>query len=129
MTVSWLVVPRLRGLGSPDRLKAELRTGTAENMKMILSALVSVSAILFFTSGCKPEPSGFPLSIATVQKIDSGSIEFEERQGKIVVFVTDEFGDSHIHILNHDGMSKADALAILAEKQEQLQDKKPEQPN
>lgn len=98
------------------------------NMKMILPAIFSVSAMLVFASGCTPEPTGFPLSTATVQKIDSGSIAFEEKKGKIVVRVTDEYGDTHTHILNHDGMPKADALAILAEKRMQLQDIESEQP-
>ena len=95
---------------------------------MRLLAIVLVSVMLAVISGCKQKPTGFPLNIPTVQKIDSGSIDFKEKQGTILVGVTDKFGDHHIHILNHDGMTKADALAILKTKQEELKSKKPEQP-
>jgi len=94
-------------------------------MKTISIACVVIATCLIV--GCKPEPTGFPLSVATLQRIDSGSIVFEERQGKIVVSVTDKFGDSHIHLLNHDGMSKAEALAILKRKQVELKTRNPNQ--
>lgn len=92
-------------------------------MKVIVIACLSIAVAVI--SGCKPEPTGFPLSIPTVQKIDSGSLVFEERQGKIMVSITDKFGDCHIHILNHDGMAKADAIAILKRKQQELKAKNP----
>jgi hypothetical protein len=94
---------------------------------MRLMLIVLASVVVTVVSGCKQQPTGFPLSIATVQKIDSGSIDFEEEQGKIIVRVTDKFRDSHIHILDHDGMTKADALAILEAKQAELKGEKSEQ--
>jgi hypothetical protein len=93
-------------------------------MRLILIGCASVALMLM--SGCNLEPSGFPLSIATVQKMDSGSIEFEEQHGKIVVRVVDKFCDCHIHVLNHDGMTKERAVTILRVKQQELKDKKPE---
>jgi hypothetical protein len=83
-------------------------------------------AICFFAAalmdwGCgNPEPAGFPLTLATLQKIDSGSILFEEKEGKIVVYITDRLGDSHIHILAHDGISKDTALDMVRRKQLEL---------
>ena len=94
-------------------------------MRMILIGFASV--VLIVQPGCKTEPTGFPLNIATVQKIDSGSIEFEEQRGKIIVMLVDKFHDCHVHILSHDGMTKESALTILKTKQQELKNKEPEQ--
>jgi len=85
-------------------------------MKTIL--IVCVSFVLAVICGCDKCVSGFPINISTVQKIDSGSFGYEERQGKIIVAVTDKYGDCHMHILNYDGMLKADAIAILESKKQ-----------
>lgn len=65
--------------------------------------------------------SAFPLSLTTLEQVHDGSISFEERRGEIYVHMTDRLGDGHIHILNHEGVSKAEALEILKAKQQELE--------
>jgi hypothetical protein len=96
-------------------------------MNMKVTTIACFLVTLAVAAGCNPEPSGFPLSIGTVQKIESGSLNYEEREGKIMVSVVDRFGDCHIHVLNHDGMTKAQALSILKTKQEDLKKRNPNQ--
>ena len=87
-------------------------------MKASISAILLIAVVVI--SGCSPKPSALTISILTVVKMDSGSLEFEERQGRIMVSVTDKSGDCHVHLLNHAGMTKADALAVLEAKQGEL---------
>ncbi len=82
--------------------------------------LVVVSVAINGASGCKAKSSAFPLSLATLQQTHSGQIAFEERGGQIFVTVTDEFGDSHIHLLDYRGVSNVKALEILKAKQAEL---------
>jgi hypothetical protein len=57
----------------------------------------------------------------SLAQIHDGSISFEEKRGKIFVHMADPFGDGHIHLLNYEGVSKANALEILKAKQEELE--------
>lgn len=61
--------------------------------------------------------------MAALQAIDSGFIEFEERQGKIIVTVIDRFKDAHLFTLNHEPLPREQALKILKQKREELQSK------
>ena len=94
-----------------------------QNMKLII--IVALSAMVAAMAACKRGPSGFPLNMATVQQIDSGSLTFEERGGKITVSVVDRFGDAHLHVLNHEGISRKDALDVLKAKQKELERRNP----
>jgi hypothetical protein len=93
-------------------------------MKTIVHIIV-VIAIAAALHGCRPKGGGFPLSVETLQKIDSGSIEFEAKHGRIFVRTVDKFHDCHVHVLNYDGMSKSEALALLKKKQQELKAKNP----
>ena len=93
-------------------------------MKTIVH-IIAVIAIAAALHGCRPKGGGFPLSVATLQTIDSGSIEFEAKHGRIFVRTVDKYHDCHIHVLNYDGMSKAEALALLKKKQLELKAKNP----
>ncbi len=67
------------------------------------------------------EPQGFPLSLQVVQNLKDGKItSYEVRSGKIVVTMFDKYGDGHVHILDHSGVSKEEALQILSQKQAEL---------
>jgi hypothetical protein len=48
-------------------------------------------------------------------------ISFEERHGDIFVTVVDKYKDGHIHKLNYAGVSKQEALAVLKQKQSELE--------
>ena len=74
--------------------------------------------------GCTKKSSAFPLSVQAVQQMsptNSMRISFEERSGEIFVSVTDKFGDSHIHKLELGTLSKQQAVAILKQKQIELE--------
>ena len=87
----------------------------------VLAALVLVSSAI----GCNSKPSGgFPLSVGTVQQIRDGQISFEEKGGRIVVSISDRYGDCHIHVLNHTGTSREEALEILRQKQVELESRR-----
>jgi hypothetical protein len=86
-----------------------------------LLILAVVLAAFGGAAGCRRKPSAFPLSLATVGQIHSGRISVEERGGEIFVTVTDRFGDAHIHLLDHQGHSRQDAVEILRRKQSELE--------
>lgn len=85
-----------------------------------LLASVPLLVLLVHLATTRPRPSGFPLSLATVQGMKDGSITYEVRQGEILVTVLDRYGDAHIHVLQHPGLSQEEALGILASKQAEL---------
>lgn len=79
--------------------------------------------LLLCLCACDKETSAFPLALSDVQKMNAantGQIEFEERGGEIFVTVIDKYGDGHIHLLNHEGVSHQDALSLLRQKQSEL---------
>ena len=82
--------------------------------------LIVVAAILGGATGCREKPSAFPLSLATLEKIQDGQISFEVRGDEIFVHVIDRFGDAHIHRLDRQGVSKQKALEILKDKEIEL---------
>jgi hypothetical protein len=83
--------------------------------------LIGVLAALGGAGGCREKSSAFPLSFATVEQIHSGGISFKERGGEIFVSVTDQSGDTHIHLLDYQGHSRQEALEILRRKQSELE--------
>lgn len=82
---------------------------------------VVVFGLLSCAVGCQKKSAAFPLSMATVQQIHSGSMSFEERGAAVFVAVTDRFGDCHIHRLDYQGLSKVQAVAILKTKVAELE--------
>lgn len=72
-------------------------------------------------AGCQKKSVVFPLSMATVRQIHDGQVAFEERGDEIFAVVTDRFGDCHIHRLDYQGLSKAQAVAILQAKLAELE--------
>lgn len=54
----------------------------------------------------------------------NGHIYYEERRSQVYVTVVDSFGDGHMFYLEHDGMSKAQALDLLKAKQQELNNAK-----
>ena len=66
--------------------------------------------------------SGIPITLANIEQLDSGQISIEEsRTGEILVWITDRFGDSHVHVLHYEGVSTIKALEILTAKQKELE--------
>jgi hypothetical protein len=97
-------------------------------MKLPTKFLVfSVSLFLvvlgvWYSNRLSQTSSAFPLSLATLEQTHDGRIaSFEERRGNIFVHLVDRFGDGHIHLLNHEGVSEQKALEILKAKQQELE--------
>ena len=91
-------------------------------MKAVSCIVLVVAAVaLTGAAGCKEKSSAFPLNLATVEKTHDGRISFEEKRGEIFVYLTDRFGDCHIHLLDYHGVSKEKALEILKAKQAELE--------
>ena len=95
-------------------------------MKTLIHTFCAV-VIAVGLQACKLDAGGFPLDVTTLREINSGSIEFEKKHGRIFVRVIDKYRDCHIHVFNHEGMTKAEALALLKEKQKELKTKESEQ--
>lgn len=83
--------------------------------------LAAACAALSLAAGCKPKPSAFPLSLATLEAIHSGVLSFEEREDDIFVSISDPSGDRHIHRLDHTGHSRKEVLEILQRKRAELE--------
>ena len=86
-----------------------------------LASIVIVACLAI--SGCKPEGSAFPLTIETLQRLtpeNTSSIAFQERDGDILVSVTDKYGDGHVHRLVLGSTSKEVAIRLLQQKQAEI---------
>jgi hypothetical protein len=86
----------------------------------LAAILTAVCVLVSSETGCNSRPSGPRLGIGTVQQIRDGQISFEEKGGRILVSVTDRYGDCHIHVLDHTGISREQALEILKQKEAEL---------
>lgn len=84
--------------------------------------LILACAIVAVVKLSRPANVGhFPLSMATLESLTDGSVGvFKVGRGQVLVTVVDPYGDAHVHVLNHDGMSEADALARVAKKKAEL---------
>jgi len=86
--------------------------------------LAAFAGLMLVELGCGRQPSALPLSLATVRQLspaNTAQISFEERGGEVLVTVTDQHGDAHIHRLIYDGAAKAEALGVLQQKQKELE--------
>jgi len=90
-------------------------------MNWSLAIACGIIAGLLATGGCDGKPVAPPISIAQIQRIDSGSIRFNARDETIVVTVVDKFGDSNSYILNHEGLTRTEAIGLLEKKRAALQ--------
>jgi len=97
-------------------------------MRMITRQLMILAAGLALclgAAGCGPhQSSAFPLSVETVRQLsptNTAQISFQEHGGEILVTVVDKSGDSHIHRLNYEGISRQQALELLKQKQAELE--------
>jgi hypothetical protein len=88
--------------------------------KAAASILTVACVLVFAQTGCKSKPSGFRVGVETVQQIRDGQISFEEKNEDIFVSITDRYGDCHLHVLDHKGIPREKALAILKQKQMEL---------
>jgi len=87
-------------------------------------AVLGVALLLVRPNRSARSSSAFPLNVATVQSMADGAISaYEVQRGQIFVTVVDRYGDAHIHVLQHEGMSQEDALECLAEKKAELERK------
>jgi hypothetical protein len=91
-------------------------------MKNRWSAAAFVLLALWAGSGCKPAPSSCPtISLQEVQAMSSGHIVgYEEKGGEILVSIGDKYRDCHIFLLQHPGVTREEAIAILQAKQVEL---------
>jgi len=71
------------------------------------------------------ESSHRRLDLALLERITDGTISHELRWGRIFVTTVDKFGDGHIHLLHHPGISKRDALRIVQKTEAELKQRKP----
>ena len=94
-------------------------------MKIYSLVLLAVFSGLFLGEiGCKPRSSASPLTIQSVREIEPVNrtqISFEEKGGEIFVSVIDKYGDTHLHRLTYEGVSKEQALEILKQKKAELE--------
>lgn len=96
-----------------------------ENMRHRLPLASLLAAILCLGSvGCTKQPRTHPdLSLPTLAQLSAANttrISFEEKNGDILVTMTDRHGDSHLHRLDLGGVSKSEALSLLRQKQSEL---------
>ena len=84
--------------------------------KFILSILILFMATTGHTD--------LPLNLETFDKIQDGKIDYEVKNGHIFVSVTDKYGDAHVHLLSHEGVSQEEALKILSTKKTMLENQK-----
>jgi len=63
------------------------------------------------------------IELKTIEGFQDGKIIIEEKYGKIFVTVVDKSGDAHIHLLKHEGVPKTEALKILNDKKQELDNK------
>ncbi len=77
-----------------------------------------LSATLLLTSGCRTDLSNQRrISLQSVQALTSGSIgNCKEEYGEVFVSIVDKYGDCHIFLLEHPGLSNKDALSALKAK-------------
>lgn len=60
-------------------------------------------------------------TLQSVQEMNSGAIGgFEEKWGELFVSIIDKHQDCHIYVLQHPGVSRSRALAILKMKKAEL---------
>ena len=87
----------------------------------VLVALILLIILVIHGVRTKPKAIGFPLSLNTVRSLKDGRLSYEVRNREIImVTVVDKYGDSHIHILDHSGVSQQEALLVLSQKQDEL---------
>lgn len=85
--------------------------------------LLAASALLSLAAGCAREPHQMSVTIQQVMQFQPGDvpeISHEETGGHIYVSVVDRSRDAHVFLLNHDGMTRQQALEMLGRKQAQL---------
>ena len=84
-------------------------------------------ACLIFTAGlivcCNLKPATPTIDLTQIYKLDSGSIKYEEKNGVIVVSITDILNESDTYILKYENASREDALIILRSTQLKLERK------
>ena len=96
-------------------------------MRRLVKIMLATGAILLLLAGIwwsnrqSAEPLALPISLATLEQIDSGRISFEERGESIFVWVTDRYGDAHMRVLSFEGVSRQKALEALTAKQSELE--------
>ncbi|MFH1824966.1 MAG: hypothetical protein ABH873_07070 [Candidatus Firestonebacteria bacterium] len=83
-------------------------------MRYPLIPILILSFLIF------PVYAYFPLDLSTLEKIQDGEISYEVKDGDILVTIVDRYGDAHIHLLSHEGISQKQALNILSKKTQQL---------
>jgi hypothetical protein len=60
------------------------------------------------------------MSIASINALTNGHIYFEEQRRHVYVTIVDPSGDGHTFCVEHDGLGREKALALLKAKQEEL---------
>lgn len=103
--------------------------GEDQRMRRLIQTAICVLGLsivgfgLWYVNGRMGKSSAVPITLATIEQIDSGEISFEQRRsGEIFVHVIDRFGDGHIHVLNYEGVSTTKALEILTAKQREMEE-------
>ena len=93
-------------------------------MTAIKSILI---ACLIFTAGlivcCNLKPAIPTIDLTQLYKLNSGSIKYEEKNGVLIVSITDILNESDTYILKHENASREDALIILRSTQLKLERK------
>ena len=93
-------------------------------MKSIPLACITFTLLLActVTNGCKPDLTHQRrISLQSVQAMTSGSIaNCDEKYGEVFVSIADNYGDCHIFLLEHPGISNKDALGALKLKKDEL---------
>jgi hypothetical protein len=92
--------------------------------------IVMLMLPLWVLLGCTRGNEGYwRMSLATVQTLTSGHIvRCEKKQGDILFSFVDEFGDGHIFLLDHHGVSDQEALHVVQSKMAELDKVKKESP-
>jgi hypothetical protein len=67
------------------------------------------------------QTSGISVSLDAIEQLDDGSLSYELRGDRIVVTIIDRHSDAHILTLDHRGVSRKEALRLLAAKKAELE--------
>ena len=81
---------------------------------------VALVVLVLGCSGNAQDSSAFTLTVEALRQLSpetTAGFTYEEDRGAILVTVIDKYGDAHIHRLVLGGLTRAEALALLAQKQ------------
>jgi hypothetical protein len=69
-------------------------------------------------------PPSYRMSMASINALTNALIYFEEKRSQVYVTIVDRSGDGHTFYVDHAGLGREEALALLKAKQQELSNAK-----